>query len=209
MAETLHIGEIVPALERRMRAARAQAAEVARADELPRQRELFQAETQWFPVLRALIQSGVMAKIGPFGIAAYISLKGSASLHNGQTAVSAATIAAQTGMSEKTAREALKRLQAQGLVTTCWQPGRNKVFQLVERLPITDARGERVGEAAWNFSSLHWKKQLEGIVDAAARELAKNVPGLEDQKSTTTINIGNVNVNVNVLLVAAKPENQP
>ncbi|ULQ46043.1 GntR family transcriptional regulator [Flagellatimonas centrodinii] len=172
------------------------------------QRELFHAETGWFPVLRALIQSGVLARVGPHGIAAYISLKSGASLHNGQTAVSAGTVAAQTGMSEKTAREALKRLEEQGLVSTRWKPGRNKTFQIIERLPITDARGEHVGEAAWDFSSLHWKKQLKEVVDAAARELASALPG-GDSERMTTINVGNINVNVNVILVAPKTEQRP
>lgn len=198
----------MPALERRVRVARIQPAEGDRTDDNPRQRELFQAETQWFPVLRALIQSGVMAETGPFGIAAYIALKSGASLHNGQTAVSVSTVAQQTGMSEKTAREALKRLEEMGLVSTRWQPGRNKVYQLIERLPITDSRGEQVGEAAWDFSSIQWKRQLKEVVDAAVRELSKSMPSGDAQRSTTTINIGNVNVNVNVLLVASKPENQ-
>lgn len=148
-----------------------------------------------------------MARLGPFGIAAYIAVKAGADLRNGQAEVSARTIADQTGMSEKAARGALKKLEAEGLVNASWQRGCNKVYQLIERLPILDSDGEQVGVAAWQFTALNWKEQLEGVVGAAARELARNIP-TSAAPSSTTVNIGNVNVNV-LVVAPSRGEAQP
>jgi biotin operon repressor len=149
-----------------------------------------------------MIQSGAMARIGPFGISAYICLKSSAELHSGQAEhVSASLIAAQTGMSERAAREAVKTLEAHGLVRSTWRVGRKKVFQLVERIPILTADGKPAGEAAWDFAGLKWGQQLKEVVDGALLELHDRVANSQREPHSTTINIGSINVNVQVTTV--------
>lgn len=171
----------------------------------PRQQELFTVETRWFPVLRALVESGVMARIGPMGIAAYIGLKANAELHNGQAVISAQLIAEQVGMSPRATRTALKLLEVEGLVNAVSRPGCQKVYQLVERIPLLDSAGTPAGEVTWDFSSLQWKDQLQKVV-AAVQQLAENAAGTQMGQSTV-VNIGTVNINV--LIAAPRARNTP
>ena len=153
----------------------------------------YRIEKRWIPVLAALFQSERMARLGPYGIAAYIFLKTQADLHNGQTdAVSAVELGRLTGMSERAARKAAKDLETEGMVRVTRQSGKKKIYQLVERIPIVDTHGKPAGEAAWDYNALNWGRQLSEVAAALealdARHRALPHP--------TTINIGSININV-------------
>ncbi|WP_169729305.1 helix-turn-helix domain-containing protein [Solimonas soli] len=153
----------------------------------PVQGELFKADAAWFPVLRALIRTGAMARLGPYGIAAYLAIKAEANLKTGKAAVSVRSIADNTGMSERSAREAIRRLEREGLVSSAAACGKPTTYQLIERLSIVTADGRPAGAAEWPFSSTEWRDQLKRVVAAAIEQLANG-------QARTTINIGSINV---------------
>lgn len=171
LGDLLAVAPIVPA-------ARARASQ---------QGDLFSADATWFPVLRALFQAGTMARLGPYAIAAYLAIKARANLGTGKATVSISTVARDTGMSDRAAREAVRRLEQEGLVSSDVSNGRRTIYQLVERLQIVDGAGSLVGAVEWPFSATTWGEQLKRVIAAAIDQLASGRP-------QTTINIGAINI---------------
>lgn len=130
-----------------------------------------------------------MARLGPYGIAVYLALKARAGLGNGRAVVSIGDVAQDTGMSERAARGAIRKLEDERLILTESAHGRRNIFQLIERLEVVDEGGQTVGIVEWPFSATTWRDHLKKIVAAAASELATG-----RTQANININIGTLNI---------------
>lgn len=196
MGEARRLGELPISKLRRTRP-EAESLPQQTAPSPPVQRDLFRVETRWVPILRVLAQSGILARLGPFGIAAYVALKSSADLYTGQVRITTSLVAKNTGMSERAARTALKTLEEEGLVTIIARPGCINTFQLVERIPFWCKEDEALaGEVLWDFSTRKWAEQLQRVAEHIQQlETRSDSP---NHKSQTTISVGTININVQV-----------
>lgn len=153
-----------------------------------RQGELFKADSSWMPILRAPFRLRTMAKLGPMGIATYIALKARADLNTGTAVVSIPTLAADVGMSERSARQGIRLLEGEGLIESTLGSGKRTQYRFVERLQIVNSEGTPVASVEWQFLPLAWKENLNRALQAAMGQLETGAP------INATINVGTINV---------------
>lgn len=129
------------------------------------QQDLFQAETTWFHVFKSMIESGDLAKMGPYAYTVYSVIKSYTNFNTGQAFPSVETIAVKSSISEKQVKRSLVVLEDFGYITKK-KVGRNNVYTLREKVEITDDKGRPSAVATWDY--------LPGAVKNAVADL-KNV----------------------------------
>ncbi len=85
------------------------------------------------------------------------------------------------------ARTTIRRLVDAGFLHPHASHSKTKTYQVIEKLPIVDMKGQQAGFAEWPFSRDKLKDRLQQIVRAAIEQLAAGT-------TQTTINIGTLNV---------------
>lgn len=194
--EPRRLGELLPAIEKLSERPRLTALPsktgvqrlLAARAATERQGELFKADTSWMPILRAPFRLRAMAKLGPMGIATYIALKARADLNTGAAVVSIPTLAADAGMSERSARQGIRLLESEGLIESIQDSGKRTQYRFVERLQIVNSEGTPVASVEWQFLPLEWKDNLNRALQAALGQLQNGAP------INATINVGTINV---------------
>lgn len=122
-----------------------------------KQPDLFNAQTTWFHVFRSMIESGEVAKMGPYGFTVYCVIKGHTGIHDGQAFPSIETIAKESGVSvpqvsrELTKLESLGYLSREKMAKRRGTPGASNRYQLQEKVGIRDAQGQEQGVATWDY----------------------------------------------------------
>lgn len=97
----------------------------------------------YFIVPKGLFQNGIAARIGPFAVTIYAALCEQANRKNGNTlSVSDRTLAADTGVAERTIRDIRSKLFEAGLVTFVREPGSSYTYTLIlvqpARIPVKE-----------------------------------------------------------------------
>lgn len=98
----------------------------------------------YFTVPKGLIQNGIAARIGPSAVTVYVALCEQANRKNGNSlSVSDKTLAADTGVAERTIRNIRTRLSEAGLVLFEREPGSSYSYtlvavQLARRVPVKE-----------------------------------------------------------------------
>lgn len=150
------------------------------------QQEMFKAETQWFHLFKAMIESGDAAKMGPYAFTVYAVIKAHANFETGNAFPAIETIAAKSGISVPQVKRELKTLEACGYLTKKRQ-GRSNVYTLREKVEITDEQGRPTAMATWDY--------LPGGVKHAVADL-KNVLLTGDVGAARMVHIERLTVNV-------------
>ncbi len=152
-----------------------------------KQLELFQAETTWFHVFRAMVDNGDIAKIGPYATTVYLVIKSYTNYNSGLAFPSIDTIIEKTGISERQVKRAIQTLVDSEYLRK-ERKGRRNLYTLREKVDIADQDGRPAATATWDY--------LPSTVKEARAELKKFVmTGAQDGK---IINIETLNLNIQI-----------
>lgn len=150
------------------------------------QSELFEAQTQWFHIFKAMIDSGDLAKLPGSSVKVYMVVKAHTNFQTGQAFPSIETIAEKSGLSTVQVMRELKTLEKFGYITKTKQ-GRNNIYTLREKVEITDEHGRPTAVATWDY--------LPSSVKHAVADL-KNVMLTGDLAGAKIVHIERLQVNV-------------
>ena len=114
------------------------------------QGELFEAQTTWFHIFNAMIESGDVAKLGPYAVTVYLVIKAHTNFSTGRAFPAIETIVEKSGVSKRQVIECLKSLEAFGYLTK-EKVGRNNVYRLREKIEISDKEGRPAAVATWDY----------------------------------------------------------
>lgn len=154
----------------------------------PKQGELFKAETNWFHVFNAMIESGDVAKMGPYAITVYLVIKAHTNFSTGRAFPAIETIVEKSGVSKRQVIECLKTLEEFEYITK-EKVGRNNVYRLREKIEVQDNEGRPAAVITWDY--------LPSTVKAAHAELRNFLMnGAVDGK---IVMIEHLNLNVQVI----------
>lgn len=152
-----------------------------------KQEELFEAETQWFHVFKAMIDSGELAKMDGSTVKVYLVVKAHTNFSTGRAFPALETIAEKSGISVAQVKRCLKQLEEHAYISK-EKKGRNNVYMLREKIQIEDARsGRPAAVATWDY--------LPSSVQHAVADL-KNVLVTGDLAGAKIVHIDRLQVNV-------------
>jgi len=152
-----------------------------------RQDELFEAETSWFHIFKAMIERGDVAKMGGTVFAIYAVVKSYTNWSTGRAFPSLELIAEKSGVERRTVIRSLATLETMGYIVKEQKAGKANRYRLREQVPISQ-EGRPVAVATWDY--------LPSVIGEAHAEL-KNflATGLADGR---IINIENLNLTINI-----------
>lgn len=153
------------------------------------QQELFEAQTQWFHIFKAMIDSGDLAKLPGSAVKVYMVIKAHTNFSTGRAFPAMDTIAEKSGLSLAQVKRELKTLEDFGYINKAKQ-GRSNVYTLREKVEITDEQGRPAAVATWDY--------LPSSVQHAVADL-KNVLVTGDLAGAKIVHIERLQVNVNHL----------
>jgi DNA-binding transcriptional MocR family regulator len=116
----------------------------------PEQGELFQAETSWFHVFRAMVESGDVAKLGPHAVTCYLVIKSYTNWSTGKAFPALETIATKAGVSLAQVKRSLTALEALGYIVK-EKRGRCNSYALREKVEVLDGQGRPSAVATWDY----------------------------------------------------------
>ena len=153
------------------------------------QQELFQAQTTWFHIFKAMIDNGDVAKLGPYAVTVYLVIKSYTNFSTGRAFPSVETIAEKSGISAPQVKRCLVILENTGYITR-EKKGRSNVYTLREKVEFTDKDGRPAAVATWDY--------LPSTIEAARAELRNfQMTGKNDckivniERAVFNIQIGN------------------
>jgi DNA-binding MarR family transcriptional regulator len=156
-------------------------------DEEATQYDLFQAETTWFHVFRSMIESGDVARMGPYAFTVYAVIKAHTNFKSGIAFPGIPTIIEKSGISKAQVHRALDELERCGYITR-EKMGRNNKYTLREKIGISDDKGRPIADATWDYVP-------DGVKGAVAE--LKHVMMTGDFAGAKIVTIENLTVNFN------------
>lgn len=126
------------------------------------QAELFEAQTTWFHIFRAMIDSGDAAQMGGTVFLVYAVVKSYTNWSTGRAFPSLDLIAEKSGVDRRTVIRALSKLEKAGYIAKEQKQGKANRYRLRERVPIAQD-GRPVAVATWDY--------LPSVVGEAHAEL--------------------------------------
>jgi hypothetical protein len=114
------------------------------------QEELFDAETQWFHVFKAMIDSGELAKMDGSTVKVYLVVKAHTNFSTGRAFPALETVSEKSGLSLSQVQRCLKQLEALGYISK-EKKGRSNVYTLREKIQIEDGQGRPAAVATWDY----------------------------------------------------------
>ena len=153
---------------------------------MAKQADLFQAETQWFHVFRAMIDTGELAKMDGSAVKVYLVVKAHTNFSTGRSFPGIDLIAEKAGLSISQVQRCIKQLESHGYITK-ERKGRINQYTLKEKVQIEDGQGRPQAVATWDY--------LPGSVQQAVADL-KNVLITGDLAGAKVVHIERLQVNV-------------
>lgn len=150
------------------------------------QSELFEAETQWFHVFKAMIDTGELARMDGSTVKVYLVVKAHTNFSTGRAFPALKTIGEKAGLSLSQVQRCLKSLEQHGYITK-EKKGRSNCYTLREKIQIEDAAGRPAAVATWDY--------LPSSVQHAVADL-KNVLLTGDLAGAKVVHIERLQVNV-------------
>lgn len=123
---------------------------------------LLEAETSWFHVFRAMVESGDVKTLGPNAVTVYLVIKSYTNWKTGKSRPDISLISDKTGLSKETVLRALKKLEEHQYVYR-EKVGRKNVYTLREKIEIQDGDGRPAAVATFDY--------LPSIMREASAEL--------------------------------------
>ena len=140
---------------------------------------VYDAQTSWFHLFKAMFDSGDVAKMSPPTFTVYCCIKSHLDFHTGVSFPSVETIAEKTGISSRQVLRCLKTLEEMGYLTRR-KEWRKNVYTLREKVQFTDKDGRPAAVATFDY--------LPSLVKEAQAEL-NNVRITGDMDGTKVIHI--------------------
>ena len=153
---------------------------------MSKQEELFEAETQWFHVFKAMIDSGELANMDGSTVKVYLVVKAHTNFSTGRAFPALETVAEKSGLSVSQVQRCLKQLEQHGYISK-EKKGRSNVYTLREKIQIEDGQGRPAAVATWDY--------LPSSVQHAVADL-KNVLVTGDLAGARVVHIERLQVNV-------------
>ncbi|MHA7120679.1 helix-turn-helix transcriptional regulator [Achromobacter xylosoxidans] len=144
------------------------------------------AETQWFHIFKAMIDSGELAKLDGSTVKVYLVVKAHTNFSTGRAFPALETIAEKAGLSLSQVQRCLKSLQENHYISKD-KRGRNNVYTLREKVQIKAEGGRPAAVATWDY--------LPGSVTQAVADL-KRVLVTGDLAGAQVVHIERLQVNV-------------
>jgi DNA-binding MarR family transcriptional regulator len=151
------------------------------------QQELFQAETTWFHIFKAMIDNGDAAKMGGTAFLVYSVIKSHTNFSTGRSFPAHETIAEKSGISVDQVKRCINKLIEMEYITK-GKRGRQNVYTLREKVQVLDVEGRPTAEATWDY--------LPNMVKAAVADL-KNVLMSGDLAGAKIVHIERLNIQIN------------
>jgi DNA-binding transcriptional regulator YhcF (GntR family) len=117
----------------------------------------------WFHVVREMVQSGEIARVGTVPWAVYCVVKSHTGFETGNAFPSTARIADLVGVSHHTVFRALKKLVEAGLISADKKRGRGSVYSVIEKIPMSDLNGEPWATAETKYIPLQFSNLIAEI----------------------------------------------
>jgi DNA-binding MarR family transcriptional regulator len=108
------------------------------------------ADTRWFHLFRAMIDSGDLARMDGSTFKVYAVIKAYTHMQTGAAFPGVETIAEKCGLSSRQVVRDLQHLGELGYITKT-KRGRHNVYQLREQVSITDGEGRAIARASWDY----------------------------------------------------------
>lgn len=153
-----------------------------------KQLPLFEAQTSWFHIFRAMIESGDAAKMGGTTFLIYSVVKAHTNWSTGRSFPSIETIMEKSGAVKRTVLRSLKTLEDMGYITR-EKRGRKNAYTLREKVQIEDEQGRPTAVAMWDY--------LPSTVKAAQAEL-KNFVMTGEATDFKIIHVENLHLQVQI-----------
>jgi len=154
----------------------------------PAQAPDMHAKTRWFHLFRAMIDSGDLARMDGSTFKVYAVIKAHTDMQTGAAFPGVETIAETCGLSRMQVWRALQHLEELGYVTKT-KRGRHNVYQLREKISITDGKGRAIARASWDY--------IPSLVQAAVADV-RQVLLSGDLAGAKVVHIEHVHIQVNV-----------
>ncbi len=150
------------------------------------QGDLFRAETTWFHVFHSMIETGDIARMGPYAVTVYLVIKAHTNFRTGRSFPQIETISDESGISRSQVIRELKTLEEFGYISKT-RDGRRNEYRLREKICIQDGGGRPTAVATWDY--------LPSTVEAARADL-KNVLISGDFAGSRIVQIERLQVNI-------------
>lgn len=153
----------------------------------PKNDEVFEAETNWFHIFKAMIDRGDVAKMGGTVFTVYAVVKSYTNWSTGKAFPGLELIAEKSGVNKRTVIRALSTLEEMGYIVREQKIGKVNKYRLREQVPISH-EGRPVAVATWDY--------MPSIIGEAHAELKNFLStGLDNGR---IINIENLNLTINI-----------
>jgi hypothetical protein len=148
--------------------------------------DIMKAETTWFHIFRAMVDSGDLAKMSGTTLKVYFVIKAHVNFATGVAFPSEETIARKSGISLSQTKRELKALEKIGYV---WigKIGRKNQYRLREKFEIQNDEGKPIAIATWDY--------LPNFVQHAVADL-KNVLVTGDLAGARIVHIERLQVQI-------------
>lgn len=153
------------------------------------QQELFEAQTQWFHVFKAMVDNGDLAKLSGSAVKVYLVVKAFTNYSTGRAFPALETIVEKSGLSLSQVQRELKSLEEFGYISKS-KEGRKNIYTLREKVEIKDDQGRPTAVATWDY--------LPSSVQHAVADL-KNVLVTGELAGAKIVHIERLQVNINHL----------
>lgn len=152
------------------------------------QGELFEAQTTWFHIFNAMVESGDVAKMGPHAVTVYLVIKAHTNFSTGRAFPGIETIVEKSGVSKRQVIRSLEALETLGYLTK-EKKGRNNIYRLREKIEVMDKDGRPAAVATWDY--------LPSTVREAQAELRNFLMSGAVEGKVVMIEHLNLNIQVN------------
>lgn len=112
--------------------------------------EIVKAETTWFHLFKAMIESGDLAKMSGSSIKVYLVIKSHVNFATGLAFPAEETIARKSGISLAQTKRELKSLEKIGYISKT-KSGRKNQYRLREKVEIQNNDGRPTAVATWDY----------------------------------------------------------
>lgn len=151
----------------------------------------------WFHIIRDLVQSGTVAKVGAVPWAVYCVVKSHTGLRTGDAFPSTARISDLVGVSHDTVQRALKKLVEAKLLDVVKQRGKGNSYSVNEQVQIVQKSGEpwATGERKYvPFEFQQFIAELERLAKTGNLPTDKGITiNLVVQNIQSAVNVNGVN----------------
>ena len=124
--------------------------------------ETLKASTQWFHVLREMVDSGELAKLDGAAVKLYLVVKAHCNYETGYSFPSLETLTAKSGLSLSTVQRSLKQLEEHNLISR-EKKGRSNFYTLREKINIEDNQGRVAAIARWDYLPSTMKNTISDL----------------------------------------------